>query len=55
MKNVVNSATLWKLHLVSYDPYPLADSVESKETWLQFLLSTSFNGSLLVWLQPQVD
>ena len=51
----VNFSTLWKLQLISYCPYPPADSVRSKEMWLQFLCSASFNGGLLVWLQPQID
>jgi hypothetical protein len=54
MEEVVNFSTLWKLQLISY-PYPPADSVRSKETWLQFLRSASFNGGLPVWLQPQID
>jgi hypothetical protein len=55
MEDVVNFSTLWKLQLISYCPYPPADSVRSKETWLQFLRSASFNGGLPVWLQPQID
>jgi hypothetical protein len=55
MKNVVNFTALWKLQFVSYDPYPPADFVGSKETWLQLLRSASLNGSLPVWLQPQID
>jgi hypothetical protein len=34
MENIVYSAALWKIQLVSYDPYPFADPVRSKETWL---------------------
>jgi hypothetical protein len=55
MEDVVNFSTLWKLQLISYYPYPPVDFVRSKETWLQFLCSTSFNGGLPVWLQPQID
>jgi hypothetical protein len=55
MEDVVNFATLWKLQLISYGPYPPADSVRSKEMWLQFLYSASFNGCISVWLQPQID
>jgi hypothetical protein len=45
-------AALWKLQLISYDPYLPADSVGPKETWLQFLCSASFYGSLPIWLEP---
>jgi hypothetical protein len=55
MEDVVNFSTLWKLQLISYYPYPLADSVRSKEMWLKFLRSASLNGGLPVWLQPQID
>ena len=55
MEEVVNCATLWKLQLISYCPYPPADSVRSNETWLQFLHSASFNAGLPVWLQPQIE
>jgi hypothetical protein len=55
MEDVVYFAALWKLQLISYDPYLSIDPIGSKETWLQFLCSTYFNGCLPVWLQSQID
>jgi hypothetical protein len=50
IEDVVYFAALWKLQLISYDPYLSTDPIGSKEMWLQFLYSASFNGSLPVWL-----
>ena len=55
MEDVVYFVALWKLQLISYGPYLSADPIGPKETWLQFLYSASFNGSLHAWLQSQID
>ena len=55
MEEVVYFAALWKLQFISYGPYLPIDSIRTKEMWLQFLRSASFNGGLPVWLQPQID
>jgi hypothetical protein len=52
MEDIVYSAALWKLQLISYGPYLPTDSVGPKETWLKLLCSTSFYGSLPIWLEP---
>jgi hypothetical protein len=34
MEDVVYFVALWKLQLISYDPYLSADPIGSKEKWL---------------------